>query len=562
MQRLRPLAWTVGAGLATWAWDKNFYYSTLQRNLLTLYSGVLITLDFKLNFTKEKSSYIDELHERVSDRILNVCKNNGGLYIKFGQQIATVPVLPPAYLRKFKQLFDDAPSVDLKTVKTIFRNEFGLDPEDIFESFSPNPVASASIAQVHKATLKDGTQVAVKIQKPEIAKQTFWDMLGYRIVIFAFEKVFDIPLYWSADYIEKHLRQETDFVNEARNAERCHRHIKETNLNHNVYVPKVYHDYSSKQILTSEWIEGVPLTDESKITKMGFSIKKIMTDVVDVFSDQIFRSGFVHCDPHPGNILIRKHPSASGPQVVLIDHGLYVNCTPEFRHDYAIFWKSLFTLETDLTAGIVQKWGIGDAQMFASATLARPWRMGKAVHMNQTTTINDVYESHQAAKTKMVNFLKNTETLPKELIFVGRNLNCVRANNKILGSPVNRINLMASYAAKSIGFASQTSSQTVNLMASYAAKSIGFASQTSSQTDSYWRKSIGSVIQQYNYFKFQSTLLFISIAFHTSSLFEKIRGLMFGSKGGGFEGLLDAGVKKSMEEAFPGMVFDENAFNG
>ena len=160
--------------------DKHLCYSTLQRNVYTLLTAAVITVDIKFNFQPEKAEKIDELHDRVSRRILNCCKNNGGLYVKFGQQIATVPVLPPAYVANLKQLFDEAPHVNYSTVCKIFDKEFGRSPDDIFMEFDHEPIQSASIAQVHKARLKSGQEVAVKIQKPAIKFQIGMDMLCYR----------------------------------------------------------------------------------------------------------------------------------------------------------------------------------------------------------------------------------------------------------------------------------------------------------------------------------------------------------------------------------------------
>jgi aarF domain-containing kinase len=320
-----------------------------------------------------------------------------------------------------KQLYDKAPYFDYSIVEQIFQKDFGVTPDKVFADFSEIPVASASIAQVHKATLKDGTAVAVKIQKPAIQKQIFWDMVCYRVVIYAFEKLFDLPVYWTADYIEKHLVQETDFLNEVQNSEKCFQNIQETSLKDRVYVPKNYHDICSRHVMTSEWIEGVPLTNKTDIIQLGLSVPRIMTHVVNVFADQIFRTGLVHADPHPGNILVRKHPTKRGEQVVLLDHGLYVQCTKEFTHQYALFWKSLFTLDMDLTRSVTESWGIKNPTVFASATLARPWKSGKALHIEQTT-IQDIYESQVNAKDQVSKFLKDSQNLPKELIFVGRNL--------------------------------------------------------------------------------------------------------------------------------------------
>jgi aarF domain-containing kinase len=271
-----------------WAFDKYFYYSTLTRNLNTLWTGLIITADYKINFTRQNSDKIDQLHERTAKRILELCKNNGGLYIKFGQQMATVPVLPAPYLRHLKQLYDKAPCFDYHIVEKIFLDEFGILPNQIFKEFAKDPVASASIAQVHRATLKSGEFVAVKIQKPEIEKQTIWDMLGYRVVLRALEYFFDLPLYWTADYIEKHLREEVDFRIEVKNAEKCSMNIQQVELKRSTYVPKIFHDICSKHVMTTEWIDGISLANREEFEQsFGGTKKKIMSTIVNIFADVI-----------------------------------------------------------------------------------------------------------------------------------------------------------------------------------------------------------------------------------------------------------------------------------
>ncbi|KAJ3259101.1 hypothetical protein HK103_002988 [Boothiomyces macroporosus] len=523
-----------GIGVAGWALDKYFYYSTIQRNVKTLVTGVIISIDYKLNFNEH--SDINALHTRVANLILDLCKNNGGLYIKFGQQIASVPVLPPQY-NIFKALFDNAPCVEKKVVERIFLEEFGTLAQNIYEDFDYEAIASASIAQVHKAKLKDGTVVAVKVQKPEIQKQIYWDMICYRVVIYALEKLFDLPLYWSADYIEFHLRQETDFINEAKNAEICQHHINQTDLKKYVHVPKVYHEYSTKRVMTTEWIDGFSLAKKQELVDNNISLPFVMDTIVKVFADQIFRVGFVHCDPHPGNILVRKTNGA--PQVVLLDHGLYVRCTPKFVDEYATFWKSLFSLDIDASSRIAKSWGIEDLNVIATATLARPWRAGKPIHSTKTT-ITDLFEAQKNSKNRLSKFLKNTESLPKELIFVGRNLNCVRANNKMLGSPVNRINIMANCAAENAGLKWQTSGNT------FRGEEYGLWNHLKSG---------------FSKLMFQTTLAMISLSFKITQIFQYL-GKLISGKGSGFEDVMDSNMRRNLESMFPGMNINESAFDG
>jgi len=161
----------------------------------------MITLDYKLNFTPEKSDQIPELHERVAERVYNLLTSNGGLYIKIGQAIgANAAVLPKPMQVKFASLFDDAPQIPYSVVHKVFVSELGKPPSGpggVFEFFDEKAVASASIAQVHKAKTWDGEWVAVKVQKPDVATQMEWDLGAYRAVMWMFENwAFDLPVYF------------------------------------------------------------------------------------------------------------------------------------------------------------------------------------------------------------------------------------------------------------------------------------------------------------------------------------------------------------------------------
>ena len=269
----------------------------------------------------------------------------------------------------------------------------------------------------------------------------------FRFLIFALEKVFDLPLYWTADNIEFHLRQETDFLNEAKNASKCRDYLQkhDPRLAANCHIPIVFDEFTSERVMTAEWIDGISLKELSVVENKGYSPSQVMTDIIDLFSSQIFASGFVHADPHVANILLRPHPAnKKRAQIVLLDHGLYVQCTEKFVDQYSKFWVSLLSMDTETTKAITSEWGITHTDMFASATIARPWQAGKRI--KEKPTLQDLYESQLRAKSRIQEFLAESDRLPKELLFVGRNLNCIRANNKNLGSPVNRINLMARYA--------------------------------------------------------------------------------------------------------------------
>lgn len=304
---------------------------------------------------------------------------------------------------------------------------------------------------------------------------------------------------------------ETDFVNEADNAERMAQLVAgESRLNGRVYIPKVYRELCSKRVMTAEWIEGVRLWDKDNLTKpwkgprrqgspgckgapldppsrekvletlhkstrggmlkperdwwkgkdgrggLGLSLKEVMTTMVDLFSAQMFLWGWVHCDPHPGNIFIRRLPSGK-PELVLIDHGLYIHMKPDFRHQYSLFWKSLMTFDNKTLGEIVQGWGINNADVFASATLMRPYSGGDNTVSGEIKKgltgkeqAERAFEMQQKMRKGIKSILGDEKKWPQELIFIGRNLRIVQGNNQFLGSPVNRIKITGNWASRSL----------------------------------------------------------------------------------------------------------------
>ncbi|RCI01285.1 hypothetical protein CU097_015863 [Rhizopus azygosporus] len=528
----RPTRATLSAGLfglGLYTYDSRSEAQVLTRNVRTFYNGIALAVDYKLNFkpgpTEADNQRIEALHERVANRIFDVFEKNGGLYIKIGQVIGTqAAVLPPAYHRRARKLFDAAPAVPFNSVERVFMEDFnGMHPSQVFAEFEMTPVASASIAQVHKARLKNGDVVAVKIQKPTIQKQMNWDLRAFRILLRVYEYLFELPLAWSSDYIEKHMRMEADFQTEARNAKKAWEHIQqEKSLKDKVYIPKVYDEYSSKRVLVCEWVDGIQLTDTKSLKSKGLDYKEAMKISIEAFASQIFRSGFVHGDPHPGNVLVRHNPKNKRQvQVILIDHGLYIQESEVFRQEYCQLWEALFMLDIPRMTEICEKWGIHDANMFASITLQRPFSGKKAV--DQEIDVKEMYEMQAHMKERIKHFLSDQGLFPRELIFISRNMNIVRANNKAVGSPVNRLNVMARWAV-----------QCTNEKGSWLS----------------WRSIL-----------FETTLLLMNVGFWLVRVRDQFNRLFFGSNAKGLEDILDERMKDEMYRQF-GIKVDPSVFEG
>ncbi|KAI9740078.1 MAG: hypothetical protein M1818_004829 [Claussenomyces sp. TS43310] len=511
-------------GGACYLLDSQFYASSITRSLRTFGFGLWVALDYKLNFRERPwfGGTISDLHRRTAEGLFDLLRANGGLYLKIGQAIAMQSaVMPPEFQKMFARMFDDAPQNDWKDVEKVIREDFGRSPEEVFGvSFigeqgrglmEKTARASASVAQVHWARLPDGREVAIKIQKREIAQQVGWDLWAFKVVMKIYTKWFDLPLYSVVPYITQRLMLETDFEIEAENSEKMAAFVAtEPRLRDRVYIPKIYKELSSRRVMTAEWIEGVRLWDKEALTKpwvggrgkgspgadgkplkfsppdavssqanvqsrteklkpersswkgprgaggLGLSLQEIMTTMVDLFSAQMFLWGLVHCDPHPGNIFIRRLPNGRS-QLVLIDHGLYISMKPEFRHQYCRFWKALLTFDNTTLNAITRSWGVRHADLFASATLMRPYDGGDAstraritTRLTGATPAERHYEVQQRMLTGLREVLADEDKWPRELLFIGRNMRIVQGNNQFLGSPVNRIKMTGLWASRAL----------------------------------------------------------------------------------------------------------------
>lgn len=286
------------------------------------------------------------------------------------------------------------------------------------------------------------------------------------------------------DFVSDHLRQELDFEREAENARKTAVFVEsEPRLRGKVYIPKVYPEFTTKRVMTAEWIDGVRLSDRKGIRRLvgekepaldvatQFPVspsppieaaatspppfvesqpettfqyppkplkggtKGIMQIMVELFSAQMFEWGWVHCDPHPGNVLIRPSPSNPvQPQLVLLDHGLYVKVPEDFRKEWVRLWRGMLSGDFAEVEGVTKGWGIGMPDLMASFTLMKPVvlrrnrkrkekKQGEGEKERRPLT---QYEMSVKMKEKLRGFLEDTDRMPKVLIFLTRNMRMVQ----------------------------------------------------------------------------------------------------------------------------------------
>ena len=282
--------------------------------------------------------FLDELYATDPERILLVFEELGTTFIKFGQILSTRPdIVGVDIANELAKLQDNVPPDPFELIKEEIEKELNSPLYEIFLEFNEEPVASASIAQVHQAKLKDGTLVAVKVQRPNIIDQIKKDITIMRYLGGLLERRISNFRYYNVlgviDEFERAIIKELDFELEARNIEKFRSYFEN---NSKICTPKNYDNYSTMKILTMEFIDGVKITDipNSNIMADGKTIAKIGAEC---YFKQIFKYGFFHGDPHPGNLLVKNNNV-----LCFIDFGIMGHLDMDFVYNIAELFVYIF----------------------------------------------------------------------------------------------------------------------------------------------------------------------------------------------------------------------------
>ena len=243
----------------------------------------------------------------------------GPTYIKLGQILSTRPDLVPVdIIEELARLQDEVPPFPFQDVKAVIESEFGMPAEELFAQLDEQPLASASIGQVHKALTRDGEPVAVKFQRPDIQKIIEVDLeIMLHLATLAERHIKEFELHRPVKIVEEFARtleKEIDYRLEATNMERIARRFLD--LPH-VYIPAVFREFTTSRILTTELIEGIKISKVEEITAAGLDHKVIADRIVGLVLKQAFDHGFFHADPHPGNIFV-----LADNVICLVDYGM------------------------------------------------------------------------------------------------------------------------------------------------------------------------------------------------------------------------------------------------
>jgi len=257
----------------------------------------------------------------------NLLVDLGPAFIKAGQALSTRPdIVPPIVLEELAQLQDQLPGFESKLAMACIEEDLEDKVNNIFLEIDKEPISAASLGQVHKAILRSGENVAVKIQRPGLREQITLDLYIVRNIAIWFKNNIGIirsDLVALIDELGKRIFEEMDYINEADNAEKFKK-LHEKNIK--IAVPKIYRQATSRRVLTMEWINGIKLTNIEAVKNLGINPNEMIEIGVSCSLQQLIEHGFFHADPHPGNILAMEDG-----RLCYLDFGMMSDITQESR---------------------------------------------------------------------------------------------------------------------------------------------------------------------------------------------------------------------------------------
>jgi predicted unusual protein kinase regulating ubiquinone biosynthesis (AarF/ABC1/UbiB family) len=271
-----------------------------------------------------------ERNRRRAIRLRTTALEMGGVLIKVGQFLSSrVDLLPAEYIEELALLQDEVPGVPFDEISDVVEAELGAPLEELFSSFSSEPVAAASLGQVHRAALYTGEQLAVKVQRPHIEEIVEADLRNLRYIVDRLDRLAAVRRRANLRQIlrefEDTLRRELDYVQEGHHAERVAVNFRSSTV---IVVPRVYWSHTTQRVLALQYMPGIKVTDFAALERERVSRHAVAEILMAAYFKQLLQDGFFHADPHPGNILVRP-----GPVVVLLDFGMVGEVTPHMREN-------------------------------------------------------------------------------------------------------------------------------------------------------------------------------------------------------------------------------------
>lgn len=323
----------------------------------TVFASYGLTFALSLVVTKSaKDRLFERAHKKNARRLVRGFSTLRGVFIKMGQVLGvTGTFLPAAFPEALEELQDKVPPRPFSEIEIRLREAFGDDPLARFGSFEREPIAAASLAQVHRATAQDGSPVAVKVLYPNIERLIAGDLKVLRSVLPVIRLLAPIArVERILDQLQAMLARETDYSHERQNMERLRGVFKNRT---DVVVPKLFGELTAAGVLTMSFEEGMKINDVEGQRAAGIDPEAVGKLLVECYFEMLLRHRVFHADPHPGNFLVRP-----GPTLVVLDYGAVEEVTPSLAEGMTTVVKGVLTRNDELVLAGVERMG------FVSAT--------------------------------------------------------------------------------------------------------------------------------------------------------------------------------------------------
>ncbi|KAH7149541.1 ABC1 family-domain-containing protein [Dactylonectria estremocensis] len=464
---------TIGAGALAFTEDIKNGYEAAERTGRVAAALAICINDYRTTLNArattedqgEQAVLLNSCHKRCAERTLVVLEKNGGIFIKLGQHLSAMNyLLPPEWTTTFIPLQDKCPVSSFESIEDMFRRDIEEDLWDHFSEFSSEPMGAASLAQVHLATIKEsGRKVAVKVQHPELEAWAPLDLALTRYTFSTLKRFFpEYDLEWLSAEMDVSLPKELDFQEEAVNADRMRDHFAKIPALP-LIIPEVI--WARKRILVMACESGHRLDDLEFLDKNGIDRDEVSATLARIFNEMIFGNNApLHCDPHGGNIAIRKNTSrrslGRGPNfdVILYDHGLYRDIELPLRRSYAKMWLAVIDGDMDRmkkyaheVAGITDE----DFPLFASAITGRDYSIiSKEGSILQTRTPDEQKTMSGALQDGLiVDLVGLLGRVPRIILLILKTNDLTRSLDENLQTqqgPIRSFMILARYCSRTV----------------------------------------------------------------------------------------------------------------
>lgn len=392
----------------------------------------------KIGASEEKRREIDRrTHEANAGRIVDAMTSMKGAFMKLGQLLSQqAHSLPEAYTRRLGELQWEAPPMHGTLMRMQVRNEMGKLPEELFAEFEREPFAAASLGQVHRARLRSGERVAVKVQYPGIDRSIDSDFANFRTLLSTIrlsrEQFAEV---WAAvEEVQAHFHREVDYVQEADTIDDFRRLLRERE---DVAIPRVHRELSAKRVLTMELLDGLHLRDFLKTKPPAEERDRLGERLLDLFLRQALDLGLLHADPHPGNYLFM-----GGGRVGLLDFG----CSKRFEKAFVEEHRRLFAARIGDRDSVAAHFLRGDVDVRKLDALMRmqkldiskyqedrPFDFGDTAHLREIVASLQELARLGLTTPGFVLYVRAKIGIYNLLHDLGARVNCARVLGRIVG---------------------------------------------------------------------------------------------------------------------------------